>query len=282
VNAQGLKTLAGALQQPIYWAGVRPGYRLELTRESDGRVFVRYLPPSAAIGTKRPFITVGTYFLAGAYSLTQSAAARPGAVRVAIPEGVAFYSRKAPTSIYLAYPGSDVQVEVFDPWAPGARKLVASGAVVAVAASRPSSVQGLTAPPQGLTLTALRNFAKRVGHPVYWVGPRPDTTYEVTQAIDGQIYVRYLPLGKPVGTKEPFLTIGTYPLPNALGATRGRAEAAGSVRVPAASGATAFYARGRSTNVYEAFPGVEYQIEVYDPTPRGAARLVSAGKVVTV
>ena len=38
-------------------------------------------------------------------------------------------SRTRPTSVYLAYPGSRVQVEVFDPSAREARRLVASGQV---------------------------------------------------------------------------------------------------------------------------------------------------------
>jgi hypothetical protein len=282
VTAQGLETLAGALKQPIYWAGVKPGYKLELTREGDGRAFIRYLPPSATIGSPHPYLTIGTYLLDNAYSLTRKAAARPDSVSVAVPGAVAFYSRKSPTNIYLAYPGSNAQVEVFDPWAPGARKLVGEGSVVTVsAAGRTTPAAGFATAPQGLTLAGVRSFAKRVGHPVYWIGPRPDTTYEVTQTTDGRIYVRYLPRRAPVGTTKPFLTIGTYPVRNALQATQARASAAGSVRVPAGSGGVAFYARGRPTNVYEAFPGVDYQLEIYDPSG-GAAGLVSAGRIVTV
>jgi hypothetical protein len=281
VNAKGLKTLAGALKQPIYWAGVKPGYKLELTREADGRVFIRYLPGSARIGSKHPYVTVGTYQLDNAYSLTRTAAAQPDAVSLHVPGGIAFYSRKSPTNVYLAYPGSNAQVEVFDPWAPGARKLVGSGAVVDVHAAGGSTLTtGPATAPQGLTLAGFRSFAKRVGHPVYWIGPRPDTTYEVTQTTDGRIYVRYLPLRTAVGTTKPFLTIGTYPVPDALKATKRQASAAGSVRVPAPSGGTAFYAHSRPTNVYEAFPGIDYQLEVYDPSGK-AAGLVSAGRIVT-
>jgi len=282
VNAQGLQTLAGALKQPIYWAGVKPGYKLELTREGDGRVFIRYLPPTATIGSSHPYVTIGTYVLDNAYSLTRTAAARPDSVSIPVPGAVAFYSRKSPGNVYMAYPGSNVQVEIFDPWAPGAHKLVGSGTVAAVPVpGRPTLTTGLATAPQGLTLAGLRAFAKRVGHPVYWIGPRTNTTYEVTQTTDGRIYVRYLPRRTPVGTTKPFLTVGTYPVPDALKATEAKASAGGSVRVPAASGGVAFYASSRPTNVYEAFPGVDYQLEIYDPS-RGAAALVSAGRIVTV
>jgi len=43
--------------------------------------------------------------------------------------GLAFVDRQHPTSVYLAYPGIDVQVEVFDPSAGQARRLVTSGQI---------------------------------------------------------------------------------------------------------------------------------------------------------
>ena len=49
------------------------------------------------------------------------------------PRGaIAVYSKSRPTNIYLAYPGSDVQIEVYDPSPAQARSLVASGRVVPV------------------------------------------------------------------------------------------------------------------------------------------------------
>jgi hypothetical protein len=279
VSVQGLRTLAGALKQPIYWAGAKPGYQLELTQEPGGRVYIRYLPHGAEIGTKKALLTIGTYSFSNAYAVTKAAASRGDSVTVPVPGGVGFYNRNSPTSIYFATPGTDAQVEVYDPWAPGARKLVTSGAVVPVTGSSPL---GLTTAPQALTLAGLKTFAKRVRHPVYWIGPRPHTTYEVTQTTDGRIYVRYLPKGQPAGTDFPYLTVGTYPVKNALGTTRAQAAAAGSVRIPAAKGALAFFAKARPTNVYEAFPGVDYQIEVYDPWKPGARKWVKAKKVSTV
>jgi hypothetical protein len=279
ISVGGLRTLAGALKQPIYWAGAKPGYKLELTKEPDGRVFIRYLPHSAKIGTKKAFLTIGTYSLANAFAVTRAAASRGDSAKVYVPGGVGFYNRATPTNVYFATPGTDAQVEVYDPWAPGARKAVTSGAVVPVTGSSPL---GLTTAPQALTLAGLKTFAKRVKHPMYWIGPRPHTTYEVTQTTDGRIYVRYLPKGTPAGTNSPFLTVGTYPVKNALAATRAQADAAESVRLPVTKGAVAFFAKTRPTNVYEAFPGVDYQIEVYDPWRPGARKVVKAKKVTTV
>jgi len=279
VSASGLRTLAGALKQPIYWAGTKPGFKLELTKEPDGHVFIRYLPHDAHIGTKKAFLTIGTYSLSNAYAITKAAAARGDSVTVPVPGGVAFYNESRPTNVYFSTPGTDAQVEVYDPWAPGAKKLVKSGAVVPVTGTSPL---GLTTAPQALTLTGLKSFAKRVKHPVYWIGPRPNTTYEVTQTTDGRIYVRYLPKGKPAGTNSPFLTVGTYPVKNALVTTRNQAAAADSVRLPVPKGAVAFFAKTRPTNVYEAFPGVAYQVEIYDPWKPGARKWVKAKKVTTI
>ena len=46
--------------------------------------------------------------------------------------GVAFYARARPTNVYLAYPGRNIQVEVYDPAAGAARRLVAANHIVPV------------------------------------------------------------------------------------------------------------------------------------------------------
>lgn len=46
--------------------------------------------------------------------------------------GVAFYARTRPTNVYVAYPGTDVQIEVYDRSAGRAHRLVAAGRIVPV------------------------------------------------------------------------------------------------------------------------------------------------------
>ena len=46
--------------------------------------------------------------------------------------------------------------------------------------------------------------------------------------------------------------------------------------------AVAFYASSRPTNVYVAFPDVDYQVEVYDPQALKARSRVASGRVVRV
>jgi hypothetical protein len=125
-----LAGLSRTLGHPVYWVGPRESRTLEVTESPTGNVVVRYLPVGARVGDPRPALSVATYPIDDAYSVTRDAAGSPGAVRVAIGGGgVAFYSPSAPTSVFLAYPGSRVQIEVFDPSPGRARALVASGAV---------------------------------------------------------------------------------------------------------------------------------------------------------
>jgi hypothetical protein len=46
--------------------------------------------------------------------------------------GIAVYSSSTPTNVYVAYPGSNLQIEVYDPSAERAQQLVTSGQVAAV------------------------------------------------------------------------------------------------------------------------------------------------------
>jgi hypothetical protein len=132
VSIKGLKTLAG-LGIPIYWAGKQSGVTYELTKTADNRVFVRYLPAGTPIGSSKPYLTIGTYPVSHAFAVTSKVAADSSSDPVDIgKDGVAFSRRKSPESVYLAYRGSNVQIEVYDPTPGRARDLVASRRVTAV------------------------------------------------------------------------------------------------------------------------------------------------------
>jgi hypothetical protein len=274
ISERGLGTLVDALRRPIYWAGPKTGYTYELTQSTDGRIYVRYLPRGVKIGSRKPFLTIGTYAIPGAFRVTKQVARKNDSVRVAVGHGgVAFYSRSAPTNIYFAYPGSDYQVEVYDPSAARARRLVTSGQIAAVPSGSTAKL---------VSLGTLRAKARASGHPVYWAGPRRGVSYELTEASDGRIYVRYLPRGQSAGANQPFLTIGTYPVRNAFAVVRGLGRQSGAVSVPVGGGGIAFYSRSRATSVYVAFPHSNYQIEVYDPSAGRARQLVRSGRLSTI
>jgi len=131
VSADELREFARSADDVVYWAGKLPGTELELTRTSRNEIFVRYLSGGAAVGDSRPaFATVSTYPYERAYEITAKSAKGKGMVSRNAPDGgIAVWSRGRPTSVYLAYPGSDRLVEVFDPDAERARELVLSGQV---------------------------------------------------------------------------------------------------------------------------------------------------------
>jgi hypothetical protein len=145
----------------------------------------------------------------------------------------------------------------------------------------PPPVTGTNSPPVPISLKGLQTIA-RLGFPIYWAGKRPGTTYEMTKKADNSILIRYLPNGVPIGSKTPYLTIGTYPVKNAFAVTTGVAKRAGSVSIPVGTDRVAFYSSSKPTNVYFAQRGSDYQIEVYDPVAQEAKQLVASGKIQTV
>ena len=192
--------------------------------------------------------------------------------------GVGFYDTSHPTNVYLAFPRTSSQIEVYDPAAGEARRLVASGEIARVTSAGGSTSTVATA----ATVHELRALSVARRHPIYWAGPRPAATYELTRAPGGHLFVRYLPSGAKVGTDHPYLTIGTYPINDAFALTKTLSKDATSVTVPVGDGGVAFYTRTRPTNIYVAYPGSNLQVEVYDPAAGAARRLVAANRIVPV
>jgi hypothetical protein len=279
VSPAGLKTLADAVGQPIYWAGPKPGFTYEMTKTADNRVWIRYLPVGTKLGSSSPYLTIGTYPLQDAYALTLRRARQSGSVRLKISgKGIAFYGASAPTNVYLAYPGSNYQVEVYDPSGSTARELVRSGAIAAVSPGASAATIGAEA----ASVTRLKTLSASLHHPIYWIGAKSGVTYELTKTTDGRIYIRYLPSGAQPGTGKAYLTIGTYPFANAYTLTRALLRKPGSVAVKVGGGGVAVYNQARPTNVYIAFPHVDFQIEVFDPSSARAQKLVASNSVTPV
>jgi hypothetical protein len=130
----------------------------------------------------------------------------------------------------------------------------------------------------------LRSLANDVGHPIYWAGPAENSTYELTKTASGNIYVRYLPQGTPVGTQEAgFTIVGTYPVKNAYNVLNELARKGGESSFPAPRGGFAVYARSSPNHIYLAYPDVkDVQIEVYDRSSQHARSLISSGRVAPV
>ena len=86
-----------------------------MTQTSSGNVFVRYLPPGVKVGASAPYLTVATYPFPNAFAAVKRTVKGNSAGTIKLPGGgLAVVDRQYPKSIHLAYPGSNVQVEVFD------------------------------------------------------------------------------------------------------------------------------------------------------------------------
>jgi hypothetical protein len=134
VDADSLRDTTTEGTTPIYWAGEQEGTELELSRPDKNRTYVRYLTGDAEAGDKRAdFLTVGTYAQPNAAASLRRQGKRSGGTTARGPGGATvYYERDDPSSVYLAYPGIPVEVEVFDPSFKRALRLVESGQIVAV------------------------------------------------------------------------------------------------------------------------------------------------------
>lgn len=126
--------LAESRGDPVYWAGEQGDITLELSETEGGRVYVRYLTGDAQPGDARAeFLTVGTYeFAQPIPALERLANQFRGVKRKAPNGGIVYFTRDKPTNVYLAYPGEDVQIEVYHPDPKVAKDLVTSGQIVPV------------------------------------------------------------------------------------------------------------------------------------------------------
>src|SRR5580765_7769331 len=162
---------------------------------------------------------------------------------------------------------------------------VAAGLVVWLVLRDDGGSSGTRRPASGataMTPAALAGLARSVRHPIFWLGPKRDSTYEVTQTGNGTIYVRYLPRGVDIGSANAYLTVATYPFTGAFPAIRKLASAKGAVTARLARGGVALLDSGHPESVHIAYPKMDYQVEVYDPTPAQAIHLVSAGHLASI
>ena len=128
-----LRALAASSPAPVYWAGPKEGFTYELTKTTDGRVYVRYLPEGTEIGTPRStFLTIGTYPRPRAFAELQRAGRAKGALSLKIENGGLAVLSQGRSSVYFGYPDARYQVEVYHPSPDEARRLALSGQVVPV------------------------------------------------------------------------------------------------------------------------------------------------------
>jgi len=129
----------------------------------------------------------------------------------------------------------------------------------------------------GAVLSALAANAK---HDVYWAGTIAGNRTEFQKVSNGSVYVRYLPQGVTAGDpRGKWLVIATYPFANGYQALK-KVGQGKTVAIP--GGGIALVDSAHPQSVHFAFPGVDLQGEVYDPSPAKALAVATSGKVTKV
>ncbi len=137
-------------------------------------------------------------------------------------------------------------------------------------------------PPAPVNAAELASLSESLGQPVYWAGRQPGSDkLELTRQAEDRITVRY-PARSGADAAQGTLTVGTYRLDDALAAIRRAGDAATAKLHRLPGGGLAVSDSARPTNVYLAYGKQPYQVEVYDPTPGRALRLVLRGRVEPV
>lgn len=160
--------------------------------------------------------------------------------------------------------------------------LISSGITYAVTSnnSAATSVTGtfieVTAGKVALTEGELIAAVKQLGVDVYWAGPVSGAKYTLAVPADGQAYVRYLPNGQGIeDTKPNYVVIATYSTIDAFTSTQAAGNTSNGVTFINAEGAAVYYSKDTPTNVYVAYPNLDYQIEIFDPIATTALDIAS-------
>lgn len=134
VSVDELREKATEQEGPIYWAGEQEGSEIEFSQPQAGRTYVRYLTGGAEAGDPNAeFLTIGTYEFKDAAKALKEQAKQPNGILASAPGGgVVFFNTTHPQSVYLAYPGEETQIEVYDPNPKRSLGLVSSGLIVPV------------------------------------------------------------------------------------------------------------------------------------------------------
>ena len=275
VSVDQIRNLAESVGHPVYWVGPRDGYTYELIRPSNGAIIIRYLPEGVAVGDDKPHLSVATYPFSGAFPAIRKTARKADSESFKIPDdGIAVFAKRYPQSIHVAYPGSNQQVEVYDPVRGAAATMLRAGQLTALGkqAAKPSSA----------SLGDLRSLVRSLGHPIYWVGSRSASTYELIRGPGGKVIIRYLPRGVKVGTPKPYLSVATYPFPGAFRSIQALAKEETQVPIKLEDGGLAVIDKSYPKSIHLAYPGSDFQVEVFHPSADQVRRLVSSGRVSTI
>jgi hypothetical protein len=280
VSAAELQSLATSVGHPVFWLGQQDGDTNELTRRSDGSIIVRYLPPGVGIGAQGQYWSVATYPFPDAFAGIQRALRAGDATPIKLAHGgLAEYANTNANNVHAAYPGYAYQVEVF---APGGQAvaLVQAGRLTSFGGPKGGSAASVPKP-KAASLAGLKSLAGSLGHPIYWAGPKKGYTYELNRNPNGNLFIRYLPPGVHVGASQSYLSVATYPFQGAFSGIQRVAKQKGQRTIKLAGGGLAVFNPKIPNDLHLAFPGSNYQVEVFDPAGK-TRQLVASGRITSI
>jgi hypothetical protein len=141
----------------------------------------------------------------------------------------------------------------------------------------PTSQVATPIPAVLVSASGLATLAHAVRQPIYWAGPQRGYMYELHRTSDGSVYIRYLPRGVKAGVRSAqYLTIATYPFAGAYAALK-RVTDGRQMAIP--RGGVVLIGSTYKKSVHLAYPNVDYQVEVYDPSPAVALDVARSGRV---
>lgn len=164
-----------------------------------------------------------------------------------------------------------------------ARIAVAATVVVVLALSGIRGLDGSPDLPVGEAVTLPASEVEELGRdrPLYWAGEQGGTKLEVTRGAQGEMWLRYLTGSATAGDERArYLTIGTYPVPDAHAAASKASEGSGMRSSKAAGGGLVTWSERSPSNVYITERGADTLVEVYSPDGAQARRLALSGAVV--
>lgn len=127
-----LKSAVSRLGSTVYWVGPLKDAKYALDVNEAGATFVRYLPNGEGIDdTAKKYLIIATYRVNAAYDAVRAAGNEQDGIGLMTADGAAvYYNKNATTNVYMAFPGQDLQIEVFDPSPGRALQLVNTSGLV--------------------------------------------------------------------------------------------------------------------------------------------------------
>ena len=116
LSEEELLLVARNAPEPIYWSGPIAGYSYLLKLDENGSSLVEYVAPKSLDPKQTSSIRqVATYFSKGAWEKSLVASSAAGFSSFKNSDGsLVFYSIDNANDVFMAFPGKDFQIEIFD------------------------------------------------------------------------------------------------------------------------------------------------------------------------